>query len=121
MLLTKSAQLKYQSYVIKSVIEQQSLIISLLDEEEPKQAFIGHMIKYDYKQAFKICTSYFSVHGEIKFMQSLLACFYPSVIHDWNEYFILVQNETSDDFEVFDKCLLNECKAFNLIYSAIFE
>ena len=120
MLLTKSEQEKYQAYVIKNMIEQQSSIILPLDAEDAN-TFMQSMIKKDYKQAFEICTSQYCVHGEQQFMQNLLACFYPSVIRDWNKYFILVQTETSDDSEVFDKCLVNECKAFDLIYKAIFE
>lgn len=119
MLLTKLEQVKYQAYVTKHMIEQQSSIIYSLDAEDAN-TFMQAMIKRNYKQAFEICTSYYVVHCEQQFMQNLLACFYPSVIRNWNKYFILAQEDDAQGL-LFDKCLTNECKAFELIYQAIYS
>ena len=121
MLLTGPAKIKYQTYIMNNMIKNQSLIINNLDDLDAKQRFINAMIDYNWPSAFRICTRYFSVHSEIEFMKNLLACFYPSVIRDWAKYFVLVQEETSDDFSLFDKCLTNECKAFDEIYLMIYN
>ena len=121
MLLTGCEKLRYQTYIMNEMIKNQSLIIKQLDDPEPKQAFIEYMIDRNYESAFEICTRYFTVHGEIEFMKNLLACFYPSVIQAWAKYFVLAQEETSDEFSLFDKCLTNECKAFDKIYLAIYN
>lgn len=121
MLLTSHEKLRYQTYIKNEMIKNQSLIIKLLDDLEPKQAFIEYMIDYNYESAFEICTRYSSVHCEIHFMKNLLARFYPNVIQDWAEYFILEQTEVEDSFGLFDKCLVNECKAFSKIYLAIYN
>lgn len=121
MLLTRAEQERIKMYIKRNLIIEQQSIIDWLEDEEHEIIFKYHMLKEDYEQAFKLCTEVYSVHSNSQFMQYLLNMFYPSVNRDWAKYFILVQTETSDDFSIFDKCLDNECKAFNLIYQAIFE
>lgn len=121
MLLTKIEQEKIQSYIENQLIINQQEIRNLFEDPDLELPFINHMINKNYNWAFKACTEVYNVHGNIQFMRYLLNMFYPSVDRDWARYFILVQTETSDDFELFDKCLTNECKAFELMYQAIYS
>lgn len=120
MLLTKTEQEKIQAYIEKQLIINQQDIRNLFEDLDLELPFIDYMINKDYKHAFEACTKVYNVHGNAQFMRYLLNMFYPSVDRDWAKYFILVQTETSDDFELFDKCLTNECKAFEQIYLSIY-
>lgn len=123
MLLTKDEQEKIKSYIEFSLIQNQQSIRILfkeVEEFEDEQAFIEYMINKNYESAFELCIRKFNVHNNLQFTQYLLDMFYPNVKRDWAKYFILVQTQTFDDFELFDKCLTNECKAFDAIYEAIY-
>ena len=123
MTLNKHTKLKYQLYIQDQLLKNQGELIKLFDKEanDYTGAFIEYLRDRNFKCAFELCTRVFYVHNVQEWMQKLLACFYPSVIRDWNKYFILVQTETSDNFDLFDKCLTNECKAFDRIYLHIYS
>ena len=123
MLLTRDEQEKLQLYVIKNMIENQQAIRAQFNDYEVDFGlqFIDYMIEKKYKQAFDLICANFNVYDSFIFMSHILYYFYPNIVKEQAKYNIFVQTNTSDDFEIFDKLVMNENEKYSTLSHMIFD
>ena len=102
-------------------INKQSEIRNQFHDTNNELTFIDYMIEKKYKQAFDLCCAVFNVYDTNLFIQDILYYFYPNIRKEQARYNIFVQTSTSDDFQIFDKLIMNIHDKFETLSNIIFD
>lgn len=115
----KRAMIK--QFVINRMIEANEWIYSELQEDgsDLDEPFNQYMIKKDYRSAFDICCSTYTICLEMKMFDDLKELFFPELIRKWSVYRIQYSIE-SDDFDLQDVLLNEEITSINRLTDLIF-